>query len=305
MDYDKIGSFIQQKRKEKDLTQKELARKLYLTDKAVSKWERGLGCPDVSTLEKLSEILGVSILSILNGEDVNNEDVNNAVLKTVHYSKTNAKNQRKNIISNILLGIVFGICSFLVVINVIHIIYLNEISGSLLYSEYIRSFNSTKERLPIIKDNIERIKESNSVVSSEEKTELISNLEEAYQDLESNYFLNIKDESSITLKKIYEAYMTGNILSNLRTLRILEKYNPDIERDFDFFQAVILLKAYSSEHLVTRIKDAYMYQSYFGVTDAYYSRINDSSTISLIVRTEAQLLEYLTYKVLEVGEVNE
>ena len=51
MNYERIGKFIQEKRKEKGLTQKELAQKLNITDKAVSKWERGLGCPDVSILK--------------------------------------------------------------------------------------------------------------------------------------------------------------------------------------------------------------------------------------------------------------
>ena len=48
MNYEKIGEFISSKRKEKNMTQSDLAKKLGVTDKAVSKWERGLGCPDVS-----------------------------------------------------------------------------------------------------------------------------------------------------------------------------------------------------------------------------------------------------------------
>ena len=68
MDYKKIGSFIQMRRKEIGLTQKQLGEKLKVTDKAVSKWENGLGCPDVSLLGELSDILGVGIGEILNGE---------------------------------------------------------------------------------------------------------------------------------------------------------------------------------------------------------------------------------------------
>ena len=62
MNYKEIGIFISKRRKELNMTQKDLAIKLNVTDKAVSKWERGLGCPDVSILELLSSILGVSIL---------------------------------------------------------------------------------------------------------------------------------------------------------------------------------------------------------------------------------------------------
>ena len=81
MNYDKIGKFIQEKRKEKNLTQKELANKLGVTDRAVSKWERGVGCPDVSILEILlsiiflaESILFVSFnstkLSLINFDDI-------------------------------------------------------------------------------------------------------------------------------------------------------------------------------------------------------------------------------------------
>lgn len=70
MDCQKIGSFISAIRKEKNMTQKQLADKLYITDRAVSKWERGLGVPDVSLLPYLSNILGVSINEILAGEKI-------------------------------------------------------------------------------------------------------------------------------------------------------------------------------------------------------------------------------------------
>ncbi len=57
MDYQKTGNLIAGLRKEKNMTQKELADKLGITDRAVSKLERGLGCPDISLLDDLSRIL--------------------------------------------------------------------------------------------------------------------------------------------------------------------------------------------------------------------------------------------------------
>lgn len=56
-----IGAFIAELRKEQSMTQKELADKLGVTDKAVSKWERGKGIPDVYSIERLSSVLGVSV----------------------------------------------------------------------------------------------------------------------------------------------------------------------------------------------------------------------------------------------------
>lgn len=62
------GEIISTLRKEKGLTQKELADKLNITDKAVSKWERDLACPDTQTIPRLAEILGVSIEELLNAK---------------------------------------------------------------------------------------------------------------------------------------------------------------------------------------------------------------------------------------------
>lgn len=67
MDYQKIGGLILRLRKEKGLTQCQLAERLNVGDKAVSKWERGAGCPDVSLLPSIAEIFGVDLESILKG----------------------------------------------------------------------------------------------------------------------------------------------------------------------------------------------------------------------------------------------
>lgn len=60
MNNERMANFIYELRKTKNLTQKQLAEKLNITDKAVSKWERGLGYPDIKTLSSLAEILGVT-----------------------------------------------------------------------------------------------------------------------------------------------------------------------------------------------------------------------------------------------------
>ena len=68
MDKEKTGQLITTLRKEKGLTQKQLAEALNVTDKAVSKWERGLSFPDISMLEPISDLLDISIMEILAGE---------------------------------------------------------------------------------------------------------------------------------------------------------------------------------------------------------------------------------------------
>ena len=68
MDCEKVGKLIYQLRKEKNMTQKQVADAMNISDKTISKWERGQGCPDISLLRELSQILEVSIDDILLGE---------------------------------------------------------------------------------------------------------------------------------------------------------------------------------------------------------------------------------------------
>lgn len=70
IDNEKFGAFLVRLRKEKGMTQKELAEKLYISDKAVSKWERGLSLPDIALLQPLAEILEVSVTELLSGQTI-------------------------------------------------------------------------------------------------------------------------------------------------------------------------------------------------------------------------------------------
>ena len=76
MDQLKIGKFIAECRKQKQLTQLQLADKLSITDKAISKWERGIAMPDTSIMLELCDILCVSVNELLNGERINLENSN-------------------------------------------------------------------------------------------------------------------------------------------------------------------------------------------------------------------------------------
>ena len=82
MDQIKIGKFIADCRKQKGFTQMQLAEKLGITDKAVSKWERGIAMPDTSIMLELCDILGISVNELLSGEKINMEknDQNNEQL---------------------------------------------------------------------------------------------------------------------------------------------------------------------------------------------------------------------------------
>ncbi len=79
MDNGKIGELIHRLRRERGLTQLQLAERLGISDKAVSKWERGLGCPELSLLPELAEALEVDMGKLLSGELAANDRVSGNV----------------------------------------------------------------------------------------------------------------------------------------------------------------------------------------------------------------------------------
>ena len=74
MQYNTMGDVIAALRKEKGMTQKDLADQLNITDKAVSKWERNLACPDTALIPKLAEILGISIDELMSAKPQQNQN---------------------------------------------------------------------------------------------------------------------------------------------------------------------------------------------------------------------------------------
>ncbi|MGL4607510.1 MAG: helix-turn-helix domain-containing protein [Eubacteriaceae bacterium] len=113
MNNDRMGNFIFELRKSKKMTQKQLAEKLNLTDKAVSKWERGLGYPDITILPKLAEVLEVTTNELLNGkkEEEKNPKEEVIVQQTLKYVDKVTRRKRKTVSGIAILGIsiVFGL----------------------------------------------------------------------------------------------------------------------------------------------------------------------------------------------------
>ncbi len=91
MDANATGRFIAELRKQKGYTQKELAEKLMVTDKAVSRWETGKGFPDTSLLKPLGDVLGVSVSELLSGKMIEETEMkkqtDKIILESLNYSK--------------------------------------------------------------------------------------------------------------------------------------------------------------------------------------------------------------------------
>ena len=92
MDHTKIGKLIYTLRKEKGLTQLQLAEAMHISDKTVSKWERGLGCPDISLLCELSKILNVDLSELLRGQLTSNDILGGSMKRIKFYVCPNCGN---------------------------------------------------------------------------------------------------------------------------------------------------------------------------------------------------------------------
>ncbi len=106
MNQEKIGKFIAEARKNRKITQSELAEKLGITDRSVSNWENGKNMPDLSLFKPLCEILNITINELLSGEKIDKENYQNKleenIINTIDYSNNKLK-QKNRLIGFILL----------------------------------------------------------------------------------------------------------------------------------------------------------------------------------------------------------
>ena len=114
MDLVKIGKYIAGKRKALGMTQKQLAEKLNMSDKSVSKWERGICLPDVSVYMELCEILGISINEFLAGEDIDAENVEKKSEDNIIQVTKDSKKKQKNLKSILAVVKTFAVIMVLV-----------------------------------------------------------------------------------------------------------------------------------------------------------------------------------------------
>lgn len=131
MDQKKIGLFLKELRKEKNITQEVLAEKLNVSNRTVSRWETGNNMPDISLLVELSEFYHVSIPEIVNGErrsEKMDQETRDTAAKMAEYSKNEVKIEKKKVISFLLL--VFG--AFIIISA--FAIFPNDSSWGSIYS---------------------------------------------------------------------------------------------------------------------------------------------------------------------------
>ena len=253
MNYDKIGSFIQQKRKDKNLTQKQLADKLGVTDRAISKWERGQGCPDVSILEILSKELGCSILELLKGREIENEVI--PVTEADDYIKQGMEVSElkfKNIFNKIIeLAIIFMVL-LLAYLNVVQMIYIDKKHEISLSPTYGKIYRQSDE---IIVNNISLIKSNKGKYSDEDYKIIVTELDSAYNNIKST--------------KIYQSIMNQQKIEYKIHDMILINSTPFIRQNT--YDIIEVLKKYDDSELVE-------YFDYISRTNQIYNDITPYQT---------------------------
>lgn len=184
MNQEKIGKFIALCRKDNNLTQEQLAKKLGISDRAVSKWENGKCLMDISLLKPLSELLGVSVVEILSGEKIVNEDAHEKAeeiaLKTLNYAKGEIKNNRlKSFIITMIMVLILFITVFVAYKGILLLKYNVEPIEN--YEEFINNLQ-IKDTIKIYKKTID---EDDYLIETDVK---LRNDFENYTKIKDNWF---------------------------------------------------------------------------------------------------------------------
>lgn len=232
MDLIKTGKIISEARKNKNMTQKQLASKLHISDKAISKWERGLGCPDISFLIPLTKILDISLYELLSGEK---EGVEETLKKTINYSNKELKRKKKEYKKKL-----FIIVALIIIVSILlgyrlfnFICYNSNFINNDQYQELIKGY--------VVKDVIEvdsiKLNESDYIEYEDVK---IKNIFEGYEKVEENDYIrysNKEKNSYITIGKAmkYIDYLEEEmVVFGLDDFRMNNLLNSEFEKNISF-----------------------------------------------------------------------
>lgn len=302
MDQQKIGKFISALRKEKGMTQQELANKLGVTDKAISKWENGRCLMDILLLQPLADCLETSVIELLNGakiESDNDEHEKEFINKTLEIANIKVKEKVKKIVLFTILAIILLMLITLSIffykfIATEHLYKNDYISSDDTYYNRVSKFDiiETIEEITINTKNIDAEDEYLSLDINNSKIKIRNDFEKMKKSKTDNgiYF---EDENARFSVSVYEGYndytflidefkkeeiLEYNILgssfnfkgtiSNQDKEKMLEKHN--IKNDLNFLKYInnnALEYYYKNEFLtldlkITEMKEIYAFNSF-------------------------------------------
>ena len=223
MNQKNIGEYIAKKRKEKKLTQQELADKIHVSVKAISKWECGKGIPEITNLQCLAKELNVSIIDILNGKDSKKEDV------VVEYVKKKDKNSKSKIyvLSIIIVLLVVLFLLGLYFLNNFNKIYAYRLNGESEHFSYDGGFVLTSNYSNIISTGNVNIKDKEF-----EKEISILNIELICGDKRVIADNNLNEKSYLALEKAgYNELLSNNYNKEEWTIEIIYLLDKEVFKE--------------------------------------------------------------------------
>ncbi len=304
MENENIGKLISKIRKEKGMTQKDLADKLNVTDRAVSKWERGLCCPDISLLKDLSSILDISISKLICGEELSDESIN----KTIQFTEKNIKQRIIKYFNIVLISIIILLIIF-IVLNILKVEfrYHKKYKYTVDYEAMVKAEeDSNLKQYEEIKNNVDLILNNQGIYSDDDYVRI------------TNYIENIKKVLTLNEKEyLKKQYYTYNDLKKLT-----ENYKNYDDRFIDYsmdnaIDVYYLLIKYDINK-ANNIRDcSWRIDNHWGFKNnisslntnfsLYYYNVNKelANNIYFSLDNRYDLYDLILNDIIEVGEINE
>lgn len=290
MNYESIGKFIKEKRTNLGLTQKELAKKLNITDKAISKWERGLSLPDISLLEDLSRILNCSISEILNGGNVDINKLDDYTKNTIEYGKN-------NIIKNINSIIIFVV---LITIGYIGICNINSIyKVHKVYDNYHFNYETLEQQENALLKNISIIKNNQGKYSEGHYEFIIDGLNKLEKGINDNILLSYKGKkgySNLDMLMLHYTTMKKGYFNFISFLT--DYYKVDYKKYADY------IRFYMNANIV----EDEDYFNYYYKYNLFKNNFNDYGPMPETIGNQLELVysyKLLTEIIMEAGDIHE
>ncbi len=302
MDAKKIGELIKKKRLELELTQNELANKLNITDKAISKWEQGLGCPDISIIKSLSNVLGISAEELLEGKEKEGQSIN--YIKKYSNVRTRNKDKSESIIKfYILFLVIFALLGTIISLlgNTLKIYSPVDDLNLVIYDVDGMSelYKDARKKIEIIKTDGE------SLYTNDEKqiivgylTFLDNNIKELIKIMDKDKKINFYESTQLFNKvfSISNHDEKNQSPTASEVAKIIKKYTNksfnDHIKTFEFYEAYRL-----------NVNKSLLLSEQFNKPKLYYK--NDISNFNFDIIWKIKYFNEITNLLMEVGEINE
>ena len=224
MNQENIGKFISKERKNKELTQKELADKLNISEKTVSKWECGKGLPEVSLMQPLCKELDISVNELLNGEKNNKKNKEDICIEYMDYAQK--KNKKK-------LVCIITMFSIILLLLLLSTYFLNNYGKTTIYELHGHSANFSYSDAILVKSNQKNLLNTGKIIITNKNINDtdIKSVELMYEK-ETIYGFgcqNLSSSNGILLQEPngYDELFTKEKLNNINKWEIIIIYEID------------------------------------------------------------------------------